>query len=259
MLGLPQHGQQPCSQTGPEEPWPCLVLLRKAGKPQGHFPVPPVGEESFLPPVQGTRTPLWCVSCKWPEGTRELPSGDAEEVQSPWGPVPVCAKGKCLPDPTAVTRCSLSTEQDLPPRRYPNPAPPQPGAISGPSKWQNPPSVMELGSKNSHCAWGDTSGCSEASLAHPICPVAPWGRMVHSGCSSQAFPCLSTGIHLERPDSLRKLRGWKCPAHPVSSAHLPQSLRCPLEKTGPQPMDGLKAYPARSWLFIQHNIHPAQQ
>lgn len=104
--------------TQPDWPRGVLAVLSAAEggrKTPGTLPSPPPGKRSLPPPSAGHKdTSVVCEqAATWPKGAETWQVGmlhAAEEAKSPWGPVPICPRGKSLPDPKAGTGCSLSIE-----------------------------------------------------------------------------------------------------------------------------------------------------
>jgi len=156
---------------------PCSVLQRKAKNPQRALLAYGGGKKAFLPAAGGHH-------CH-PGGAREPGSNLAQrdkrnrdkwscsvlqrKAKKPRGPVPMCPRGKFLPDPSAGDRLfpehGSKTWLLVQCASWEVPKPSSPSTWShlrGFQEWPSVPSLMDPGVKNPSHAWQDTSGCSKA-------------------------------------------------------------------------------------------------
>jgi len=196
---------------------PCSVLQRKAKNSWGHLLAHGGGKKSLPPPqLQGIRG--------HPGGARKPGSNLAQrdkrsrdkwscsmlqrKAKNPRGPVPMCPRGKFLPDPSAGDRLfpehgsktwllvqqAVHASQKVPKSYSPSSC----SDLKGFQEWPLAPGLMDLGGKNPSHAWRDTSRCSKALGApatslHPLsygccawlCRGGGWRALQ---CSSSAPP-----------------------------------------------------------------------
>jgi len=171
---------------------PCSVLQRKAKKPQKALLAHGGGKKSLPPPqLQGIRG--------HPGGARKPGSNLVQKdersrdkwscsmlqrkAKNPRGPVPMCPRGKFLPDPSTGDRLfpehgsktwllvqqAVHASQEMP-KPY---SPPSWSHLRGFQEWPSVPSLTDLQVKNPSRTWQNTSGCSKdlgalVTSLHPL-------------------------------------------------------------------------------------------